>query len=97
MKYYFCGAFTAVLLVLTSQESAALSKKQEAAQNKCITAYNKCAANKCGTLSNSNAVDECLKKCARTFQRCQKKALEAAPFQSNPGESNSDVPVLSTE
>jgi hypothetical protein len=42
-------------------------------------------------------VDDCLWKCNRAYLRCQKRAEQMAPVQSEPGDANSDVPVLSTE
>lgn len=97
MKYYFCGAFTAALLVLGSLESAqAMSKKQKEAHAICNGAYNVRVAD-CGKLSNANEIDKCLRKADASLKRCRRKADQMAPVQSQPGNTNSDVPVLSTE
>ena len=97
MKYSLCGAFTAILLLLASQEAAALNKKQQAAWDKCVHAENVCITTKCGHLGYGKETRDCLAKCQNKGDRCRRKAEQLGPVQSSPGESNSDVPVLSTE
>ena len=97
MRYLLCGAFTAILLLLASQEAAALTKKQQAAWDKCVRAQNICNATKCGHLDYGKPTSDCLAKCAKKGDSCRRKAEQLGPVQSSPGESNSDVPVLSTE
>jgi len=97
MKYLLCAILSALLLVPFSQESRALSKKQKEAFAICTAAYNNKRSD-CGEgKKNPNDVDSCLRKADAFYARCTRKAAQMAPVQSQPGDTNSDVPVLSTD
>ena len=96
MKCLVRSILATLLLLIAPLEGMAISKKQQAALDKCTKSYN-IRNVQCGDSDNANTVDSCLKKSDAAYVKCKKKVNVAAPIQSSPGDANSGRPVLSTE
>ena len=87
----------ALFTLASSGASEALQTKKDKALARCDISRLNCD-NRCDTLIDiDNAIRDCQNRCQVKHSRCTLRANQLAPTQSQPGDSNSDVPVLSTE
>lgn len=100
MKHVLNILLAAVILMFVFPDAGDAAKKQtkkEKALRRCEINNINCS-NRCATLIDiDNAIRDCENQCQIKFSRCILRADQLGPTQSQPGDANSDVPVLSTE
>ena len=97
MRILFCTVIAVAMFILGSQPAdAVMSKKQKEAYSICFGAFH-ARNDECGKLSNTNEIDKCLRNNDAKLARCKRKAAQMAPVQTQPGDAETDAPVLSAE
>ena len=100
MKYILNILLAAVILMFAFPDAGDAAKKQtrkEKAYLRCDLNNINCG-NRCLTLIDiDNAIRDCENQCQIKYSKCILRADQLGPTQSQPGDANSDVPVLSTE
>lgn len=100
MKHVLNILLAVGLLMLASLDVADAASKEtskQRAHRKCDNRWSICES-KCGMLIDiDNQVRDCQNQCTIKLARCRLKADQAAPAQSQPGDTSSDGPILSPE
>ena len=98
MKYAVTVLLAVAFVLFVPFDAAnALQTKKDKAIRRCEINRNNCDA-RCSTLIDiDNAIRDCENRCKIRNANCLLRADQLGPTQSQPGDTNTDVPVLSTD
>ncbi len=98
MRIFSSIVLTAAIVMFASFGVVEAKTKKEKAMDRCDLNFSNCNQNCVNTLIDiDTAIRDCENRCQIKHARCTLKADRLGPTQYQPGNSNSDAPVLSTE